>query len=71
MLFDLPAGREPASARAISVNGYNEKADDPFVREAQRLNAQDGLHPSDDGYQLWFGSFSCRLGFRGGRMQRM
>lgn len=45
-----------ASAKAIYVNGYKEKHEDPFVREAGRLNAADGLHPSDDGYQLWFGA---------------
>ena len=45
-----------ASANAIYVNGYEERDEDPFVRHAQRLNAADGLHPSDDGYQLWFGA---------------
>lgn len=43
-----------ASANAIYVNGYNETHEDPFARHARRLNAADGLHPSDDGYQLWF-----------------
>jgi lysophospholipase L1-like esterase len=39
---------------AIYVNGFKEKHCDPFVKESHRLNAKDGLHPSDDGYQLWF-----------------
>ena len=45
-----------ASANAIYVNGYKERDENLFVREAGRLNAADGLHPSDDGYQLWFGA---------------
>jgi lysophospholipase L1-like esterase len=38
---------------AAYVNLYQEAADDPFVRDARRLNAADGLHPSDDGYAVW------------------
>jgi len=51
-----------ASCSAIYVNGYKEKADDPFVRDARRLNARDGLHPSDDGYQLWFQALQLQAG---------
>ena len=51
-----------ASCSVIYVNGYKEKADDPFVRDARRLNARDGLHPSDDGYQLWFRELQLQAG---------
>ena len=50
-----------ASANAIHVNGYKERDEDLFVREAGRLNAADGLHPSDDGYQLWFGALQEQM----------
>ena len=43
-----------ARANAIYVNNCKERHEDPFVRDARRLNAADGLHPSDDGYRLWF-----------------
>lgn len=39
---------------AVYVNLFKEAAVDPFVREPQRLHATDGLHPSDDGYALWY-----------------
>jgi lysophospholipase L1-like esterase len=38
---------------AVVVNLYRERADDPFVRQPA-LNASDGLHPGDAGYQVWF-----------------
>ena len=41
-------------ANAIYVNNYKKRHEDLFVRDARRLNAADGLHPSDDGYRLWF-----------------
>ncbi len=43
-----------ASSGAVYVNLFKEAADDPFSREPQRLHAADGLHPSDDGYALWY-----------------
>jgi len=47
--------RASAAARgAVYVNLFKEAADDPFVRDPQRLHAADGLHPSDDGYALWY-----------------
>lgn len=42
-----------ARSSALYVNLYRERDADPFVHDAERLNAQDGLHPSDDGYVLW------------------
>jgi len=46
--------RDGAALRGLAyVNLYQAKADDPFAREPDRLNARDGLHPSDAGYALW------------------
>ncbi len=36
------------------VNLFFEGQDDPFAREPDRYIAQDGMHPSDEGYRLWF-----------------
>ena len=39
---------------ALYVSLYKDKADDPFARLPDDLNARDGLHPSDAGYRLWY-----------------
>lgn len=39
---------------ALYVNLFKEKQDDPFAQRPDELNARDGLHPSDAGYQLWY-----------------
>ena len=49
-----------ARANAIYVNNHKKRHEDPFVRDARRLNAADGLHPSDDGYLLWFSALPDR-----------
>ena len=47
--------REAASrAAAVYANLFNERDNDSFVREPERLHSADGLHPSDDGYGLWY-----------------
>ncbi len=38
---------------ATYVNLYKDKASDPFAQQPE-LNAEDGLHPSDAGYRVWF-----------------
>jgi lysophospholipase L1-like esterase len=35
------------------VSLYQERDDDPFARHPNQLNARDGLHPNDAGYELW------------------
>lgn len=40
---------------ALYVNLFKDKAEDPFAQRPDELNAKDGLHPSDAGYQLWYG----------------
>ena len=42
-----------AQRGASYVNLFKERRDDPFAQRPE-LNARDGLHPSDEGYQLWF-----------------
>ncbi len=39
---------------AVYVDLYKDRADDPFALEPERFHARDGLHPSDDGYRLWY-----------------
>ncbi|MGV8803390.1 MAG: GDSL-type esterase/lipase family protein [Polaromonas sp.] len=47
--------RQAASDQgALYVSLYEDKADDPFAQRPDTLNASDGLHPSDAGYQLWY-----------------
>ncbi|WP_165908565.1 SGNH/GDSL hydrolase family protein [Rubrivivax gelatinosus] len=38
---------------AAYVDLFKERRDDPFAQQPKRLNAPDGLHPSDEGYRLW------------------
>ena len=51
-----------AAARtgAIYVKLFHERDDDPFVRD-KTLSASDGLHPSDAGYRLWWGTLAAHL----------
>lgn len=52
-LFDRlrPLGERPGVSL---VRLYFDRASDPFAREPQRYLAADRLHPSSDGYALWF-----------------
>ncbi len=43
-----------AGTNVVIIDLFRERADDPFVRDPQRLHAADGLHPSDEGYALWY-----------------
>jgi len=52
-----------SSQSALYVNLFHERADDPFVRQPQ-LNAVDGLHPSDAGYQAWFDELMAQAALR-------
>jgi lysophospholipase L1-like esterase len=38
---------------ALCVSLFQEREDDPFARHPKRLQAADGLHPNDAGYELW------------------
>jgi lysophospholipase L1-like esterase len=54
-----------ASHGALYVNLFKEKADDPFARRPDELNAKDGLHPSDAGYRLWYDELKAQADFSG------
>lgn len=46
--------REAATQQGLAyVNLFKDRREDPFAQHKE-LNARDGLHPSDAGYQLWF-----------------
>lgn len=45
----------------LFVDLFRERDEDPFVKEPQRFLARDGLHPSDDGYGLWYGQLMARM----------
>ena len=47
------AGSSPPGQPLCFVNLRCELADDPVVQRPE-LNAEDGLHPSDAVYRLWF-----------------
>jgi len=40
------------------VNLYQPPAEDPFSKQPDRYMAWDGLHPSDEGYGLWYASLA-------------
>jgi lysophospholipase L1-like esterase len=48
---------------ALYVNLFKEKQDDPFAQRPDELNAEDGLHPSDAGYQLWHTELNSQADF--------
>ena len=48
---------------ALYINLYKEKAVDPFAQRADELNAKDGLHPSDAGYQVWYAELNAQANF--------
>ena len=47
----------------LYVNLYKEKAQDPFAKNPDELNAKDDLHPSDAGYQVWYSELSAQADF--------
>lgn len=56
--------REASNRQSVRyVNLFHESADDPFVLQP-RLNAADGLHPSDAGYRVWFGELMAQASLR-------
>lgn len=38
----------------VFVDLFAPEADDPFMRDPGRFFARDGLHPSSEGYRLWY-----------------
>ena len=43
-----------AATGATYINMYQKPSEDPFFQDPERYLSGDGLHPSSDGYQLWF-----------------
>jgi lysophospholipase L1-like esterase len=50
-----------ARSDAIYVDLFEEREEDPFVRNPA-LNAVDGLHPSDGGYRVWWQVLQAQAG---------
>lgn len=50
---------------ALYVDLYKDKAEDPFARRPDELNARDGLHPSDAGYRLWYAELNAQADLSG------
>jgi lysophospholipase L1-like esterase len=46
--------RVTAELGVTFVDLFRDPAEDPFVKEPHRYYCPDGLHPSDEGYGLWF-----------------
>jgi len=47
---------------AVYVNLFQERENDPFAQDPLRMNAADGLHPSDVGYALWYRGLKAQAG---------
>jgi len=47
-------GRMAKEEGITYVNLYRKPSEDPFIQDPDRYLAEDGLHPSSEGYGLWF-----------------
>lgn len=45
----------------IFVDLFRDPHEDPFVMEPNRYYCPDGLHPSGDGYALWFATLAAQV----------
>jgi lysophospholipase L1-like esterase len=45
----------------IFVDLFRDPHEDPFVKEPNRYYCPDGLHPSGDGYALWFAMLAAQV----------
>lgn len=45
---------EAAKAGVVYVDLYRERSEDPFLKDPDMFFADDGLHPTDEGYRAWF-----------------
>ena len=62
--------RVPADTGATYVDLFHLKPTDPFFAQAQQFFCPDGLHPSGEGYRVWFEELTRRvpLGERLGKL---
>jgi lysophospholipase L1-like esterase len=54
-------GKIVAEAGGVYVNLYEPSERDPFTQEPERYLSADGLHPSGEGYDLWFQKVEATL----------
>ncbi len=52
--------KRAAQHGAAYVNLFKDKNTDPFSKDPDRLNAADGLHPSSDGYAIWYAELTTQ-----------
>jgi lysophospholipase L1-like esterase len=53
--------RVTAELDVIFVDLFKDPTEDPFVQEPQRYYCADGLHPSGEGYALWFATLLAQV----------
>jgi lysophospholipase L1-like esterase len=53
--------RVVADLDVIFVDLFKDPNEDPFVKEPQRYYCADGLHPSGEGYALWFATLVAQV----------
>ncbi|HXN15202.1 MAG TPA: SGNH/GDSL hydrolase family protein [Usitatibacter sp.] len=53
--------RVSAELNVIFVDLFRDPSDDPFVQEPRRYYCPDGLHPSGEGYALWFATLLAQV----------
>jgi lysophospholipase L1-like esterase len=53
--------RLAAELDVIFVDLFREPHEDPFVKEPHRYYCPDGLHPSAEGYALWFAALVAHV----------
>lgn len=49
----------------VHIDLYTDSPDDPFLVERKKYFAADHIHPSDDGYALWYEAIKQALADRG------
>lgn len=54
-------GKLALKRRISYVNLYQKPSEDPFIKDPERYLAGDGLHPSGEGYGVWFESLRAIL----------
>lgn len=55
------AERVTAETGVTFVDLFRDPNEDPFVQEPQRYYCPDGLHPSGEGYALWFATLVAQV----------
>jgi lysophospholipase L1-like esterase len=53
--------RVSAESGVIFVDLFRDPSEDPFVQEPHRYYCPDGLHPSGEGYALWFATLVAQV----------